>query len=453
MLKYNTLEMEQNMVWKRNLAISTISIILTVIMCINIFGCNNCFSIVKNNRISDKIISDEIIPDGIIPDEIIKDNIIHDEYNYECKINDSIICDVVLIDVVVGEKTKKDIKAQLPEEYKSYDINWAKVIGKYAIGTSIIIAVGFVDCVTQGRAAIAFGTPATIGKDAFAGAVIGAAVNTSIKCLKKGKPTKKKLKKSVIEGSADGYMWGAITSLTKNIVHNKKLVLEDGTKLKIQKNGNVIDKKGKFVGKAYAKGDKIYVVDKRSRVTAVFNSSGKYIPEPSNSLPKNSIFQSKDGLKKQYTDAKGIIYREGDELRKDISYTKNGYNYSTDNYKRIKTFSTNNLKMKDGQRLNITDSQKTISQGAQKADDDRGHLFGDMFGGDNSMANIVPMKKELNRGEYKKMEEEWNAALKEGKKVRVTGKLIYKDTTKRPSKLKVTYTIDNSREVERIFIN
>lgn len=448
------------MTWNCNVALKIIVVLLTVAMCFSLMGCgDDNVDIINTEATTSDIIeedvveSDEVAYDETIPDDVIADNIIGDEYLYECTINDDIVCDIVLIDIVVGETTEDEIREQLPEEYKDYDIDWPKVIGKYAVGTAIIVAVGFVDYATQGQAAIVCGTPITVGRDAFAGAVAGAAINTSINCAIDGKPTKQKLKKYAIEGSADGYMWGAIGSVTKNVIHKKKLVYDDGTKAKILKNGDVVDKADKVVGKAFAKGDKIYVSDKNGTVKAIFNSSGKQLSEASKTLPKDSVFQLSESSRKIYTDAKGFVYREGTQLKKNITYIKNGYKYSTDKYGRIKTFGTSNLKLKQGPRLSITDSQEAIAKGAQKAGDDRGHLFADMFGGDNSLANIVPMKGKLNKGEYKEMELIWKSALKEGKTVKVEGKLIYGDKTHRPDKIIVKYTIDNGDEITKVFAN
>jgi len=429
-------------------------------LCINLVGCgsdnadNGSTEKPGNDIIEEDVIeNDELAYDEVISDDAIEDSIFYDDYVCECIINDDIICDIVLIDVIVGDTTEDEIKKQLPEEFQDYDIDWTKVIAKYAIGTSIIVAVGFVDYATKGQAAFVFGTPATVAMGAFVGAVSGAAINTSINCAIDGKPTSQELKKYAIEGSADGYMWGAIASATKNVIPKKKIVFADGAKAKISKNGTVVNKKGEVIGTALAKGNRIYFSDKNGTVKEVFDSSGKILSNEPKSLPKNSVFQLSVNSKKIFTDARGIVYREGTQLKSNITYIKNGYKYSTDSYGRIRSFGTDKLKIKEGKRLNIADSLETIAKGAQKAGDDRGHLFADMFGGDNSMANLVPMRKALNRGEYKEMELIWKAALKEGKAVSVKGELVYGDKTQRPEKIIIKYIIDNGDEVTKEFIN
>ena len=440
-----------------------IALVLAFVLIICFSGCgsndeNNTepTSDVENDVIEEDVtVADTVEYDEPIPDDVIYDNLVYDDYLYECTINDDIICDIVLIDVVVGETTEEEIREQLPEEYKDYDIEWGKVIGKYVVGTAIIVAVGFVDYATHGKAAYCFGTPFTVAKEAIAGAVAGAVINASINCAIEGKPTAQKLKKYAIEGSADGYMWGAIASATKNIIHKQRLKFSDGTVAKILKNGDVVDKANNTIGKAFYKGDKIYCTSTNGTIKAVFDSSGKQLRNAPKSLPGNSVFQQAKDSIKYYSDEKGRIYRIGDSLKENMNYSLKGYKYSTDQLGRVKSFSTNNLRLKDPnrKRLGIVDTIQTIAKGSQKAGDHRGHLFGDLFEGDNSLGNIVAMSRELNTGGYKEMETTWKAALEAGKKVKVSGEIVYNNKTQRPSKIIVKYVIDNGPEKVETFIN
>ena len=180
-----------------------LSILIIIALCFSLAGCSGKSSDVNTTNDSfetdvveeDVVVSDVILYDEPISDEEIYDNLIYDDNVYECKINDNIICDIVLIDVVVGETTEEEILNQLPEEYRDYDVDWSAVIGKFAVGTAVIIAVGFVDYATKGQAAFFFGTPQRAAKEAIAGAIAGAAINTSINCAIEGKPTQQKLMK------------------------------------------------------------------------------------------------------------------------------------------------------------------------------------------------------------------------------------------------------------------
>lgn len=63
------------------------------------------------------------------------------------------------------------------------------------------------------------------------------------------------------------------------------------------------------------------------------------------------------------------------------------------------------------------------------------------------------MNSNLNRGEWKKMENSWADALKNGKQVNVKIEPVYSGQSGRPSSFNVTYKIGNERPVERTFIN
>ncbi|EPL6457046.1 DNA/RNA non-specific endonuclease [Providencia rettgeri] len=87
------------------------------------------------------------------------------------------------------------------------------------------------------------------------------------------------------------------------------------------------------------------------------------------------------------------------------------------------------------------------------AGDEGGHLIATRFNGPGEKLNIVPMNSNLNRGEWKKMENSWADALKNGKQVNVKIEPVYSGQSGRPSSFNVTYKIGNERPVERTFIN
>ena len=74
--------------------------------------------------------------------------------------------------------------------------------------------------------------------------------------------------------------------------------------------------------------------------------------------------------------------------------------------------------------------------------DEAGHLIGDRFGGSRKLDNLVSQAKEVNRIEYRRIEDEWAAALKNNQKVSVDISIHYSDQTGRPSWFDVKYTID-----------
>nr|WP_255519215.1 MULTISPECIES: DNA/RNA non-specific endonuclease [unclassified Gilliamella] len=57
----------------------------------------------------------------------------------------------------------------------------------------------------------------------------------------------------------------------------------------------------------------------------------------------------------------------------------------------------------------------------------------------------MPMNSNLNRGEWKQMENNWFKALQEGKTVKVKIELLYRVTDTRPTDLRVLYSFDNGK--------
>ena len=79
----------------------------------------------------------------------------------------------------------------------------------------------------------------------------------------------------------------------------------------------------------------------------------------------------------------------------------------------------------------------------RKGLDDAGHLFANTTGGPNELINQVPMASELNRtGKWRELERIEEQALKEGKEVISNRKLIYKGSSKRPTAIEFTTSID-----------
>ena len=67
--------------------------------------------------------------------------------------------------------------------------------------------------------------------------------------------------------------------------------------------------------------------------------------------------------------------------------------------------------------------------------------------------NLVPQNMNLNRGEWKAMENSWERALRAGKEVTdVSVRPVYSGLSIRPYKIEVSYTIDGI-EYKKAFYN
>lgn len=83
-----------------------------------------------------------------------------------------------------------------------------------------------------------------------------------------------------------------------------------------------------------------------------------------------------------------------------------------------------------------TAQSKTAAKG--KSDDVGGHIIGHRFIGDQGAINMFPQNVRFNNSAWKKMENEWAAAIQSGKQVVVDIKLTG-GTASRPSKIYVSY--------------
>ena len=440
-----------------------IALLLTIVLCAEcLSGCgSNSPSKSQHTYIPETVINETFvdattITEENITEELVLENLKYEENIYELTIDENFFCEAYIIEVVVGTNTVEDLRSQLPADIDNYDIDWPAVIGKFAVGTAIIITVGIVHHLTKGATYYIFASPAKVATDAVVGGAMFAALNTVRNC-KDGELPRAALKKYIIEGSADGFMWGAICSVGRTLLKNLKLPTTlkflDGTKAKIKIDGTVVDATGKKIGKAYYSTKGIFIKSVSGDIPYLFNTSGKQLADigvellaniAKGHLPANTLFQLglDESAQSVMTDAAGTIFQVNGELLPNITYQLGQATYQTDALGRIVkvTFEDLTLKNRSG-RLPILNTLQEIGRGFQKAGDDRGHLIGDRFNGDNTFANIVAMNGELNKGAYKAMEEAWAEAIMNGKHVSGTIELVYSGSSYRPSTFEMAYSI------------
>jgi WXG100 family type VII secretion target len=176
------------------------------------------------------------------------------------------------------------------------------------------------------------------------------------------------------------------------------------------------------VGKWAAKGGK-YVIEE-----ATEQGTRRMVREGMETVTERGAREGSEGL------------RFG-ELAPSTTYTRNGYEYATDDAGRINRVS-GELRLETAPR---TPHQTEVGR-MGKLGDEGGHLIGSQFGGTPEGVNLVPQSGWLNRGKnssWAKMEREWAGALSEGKAVNVDIVLTYpRGETMRPSRFTVRYEID-----------
>ena len=447
-------------------ALSVILTLCIVLQCLPAAGNAEGLVTYQEHKIEEQFISETMIDEELITQEFILEHMTYEDELYEIKISEDIIVQAYTIELTVDVNTQTSMAGVIPPQLDDYDINWPAVIAKFAVGTAIIVVVGVVHYVTKGASTFfVMATPGKVLRDAIIGGAIDAALQVSINEVAQGGISSKAAVKYAIEGFADGYMWGAIGSVlhvtAQNIKRLKAFRLATGGTLHIKIDGSVVDAVGNIVGKAYYGKNQWYLVDAASKATRVFDKAGKEILDlakielpAANLLPANSTLSigAQGALKVCYTDASGVVYRIGDDLVPNMTYKIGDTVYRTDANGRIieAVFDKLHLKGQRG-RFPIADSMNAIGKGSALPTDDKGHLIADWFDGNNTMANIVPMSSEVNRGTVKNIETTWAQTLSSGGNVNGSITINYDGSSFRPSSF--TYRYDLGDGLNEVIIN
>jgi hypothetical protein len=140
-------------------------------------------------------------------------------------------------------------------------------------------------------------------------------------------------------------------------------------------------------------------------------------------------------------------------LQPNTDYVVSGrYTYHTDAEGRVEQV-TGALDLKHADRNGYQQSKAGQEGGIKDglAGDEGGHLIAAIFNGPGEQINYHAMDGTLNKSGWKVMENEWSAALKEGKAVDVEIKAVFDGASKRPEAFRVEYVIDGKPSTRTFF--
>lgn len=203
-------------------------------------------------------------------------------------------------------------------------------------------------------------------------------------------------------------------------------------------------KSGEISKKASEKFDRLMGDDNLSEVSA--EQQEDIIPEEpdySEKRESNSVYEFNGNTYE--TDENGQTYKKNGEILPDIEYTANGNVYKTDGNGNKISCDSNPEYTEEGSR-NMKE-QKESGGEERREDDDGGHIIARILGGSEGEENLVPMRRTINRGDYKRMENEIAKALQEGKEVSVHIKIEYNSESGRPTKIRAGYIVDGKKTV------
>lgn len=222
-------------------------IILFIALISFILSCNNSqnynHNVNANNKrysdiifediIEENIINENVLEENILEENIIYENILEEDIIYETLINEieilenildeNVILESAIAEVSTIEELERNIKNKEYSDDFWQDIDWAPVITKFAVGTSVIIITAVLSVAT-------IDTPLHVVflssfKGAVKGASIGAPSGAAINSLTQIALNGGKIdgwQKYAIEGAADGFMYGAITGAITGVLSGYK---------------------------------------------------------------------------------------------------------------------------------------------------------------------------------------------------------------------------------------
>jgi hypothetical protein len=182
-------------------------------------------------------------------------------------------------------------------------------------------------------------------------------------------------------------------------------------------------------------------------------SNHDYTTAPEDSAHHQGRNTFSDGAPVDGTGATGKIVTDGShlengKLKPNVTYKtgEHDYYYTTNEEGLIVNARTDDLQFKTHEGR-LDHNPNTYGK---EAGDHAGHLIGDRFGGSPELDNLVSQAENVNRSEYRKIEEQWAKALRNGQKVQLNIDIHYDQGGVRPSSFDVTYTIDGVQHRQKI---
>lgn len=123
-----------------------------------------------------------------------------------------------------------------------------------------------------------------------------------------------------------------------------------------------------------------------------------------------------------------------------------GYRGESDKFGRLSRVKTDNLQLtkREGRLSHVYNTPGKLKG------DHAGHMIGDRFGGSPELDNLVSQSSTANLSTFKRLENSWAKALKEGRKVEVDIRIKYHGSSKRPYNFEIEYKVDGRKYKQTI---
>lgn len=274
-----------------------------MVLLFTVYSFSGCFAdtklkhkpetVVTQDVLVQSLITEKSINQIIIPEKINTQNIIYQDYVYQCVINEDIISESRIFEIYIQSTDEDYLLSQLPIEIQEYDIDWQSVISEFAIGTTILVVAGALTISSAGTPIYYFFASGLteIVKETLISGVLGAVLN----CLSAHslEDLYVNAKKYIIEGFADGYMWGAISGVLLNATVPQKKVIPKQLYNNNDVYASVIDDEyvydiyNNLMGYIISSSDDLYLADRSGKIINSIDDFGNIVDDIPTSYNKN----------------------------------------------------------------------------------------------------------------------------------------------------------------------
>lgn len=185
-------------------------------------------------------------------------------------------------------------------------------------------------------------------------------------------------------------------------------------------------------------------------VLGVGYAAGKILKAAEKALAKGDLESASKLINKASDEIAAVSGSKGN-WSKELNNPQPNKTYKLDGNKKFKTDSlgrTESVEISLSWSKNNRNTYQQCKAGKYGVvGDEGGHLIVSIFNDPGEKINLVPMDGNLNKSEWKKMENSWADALKDGRQVNVKIEPVYTGNSKRPDSFNVTYSIDGGRPV------
>lgn len=303
-------------------------IIAIILVCCLLLSSTSCFapsyssenSGWQENTLHEEVLFEQIKKEDVLKEEKLEEYILKEIRLFEESLPENVVIEDVQVEIVLSEDLEDYFDSCCTSDIMMYDIDWGKIIGKFAVGTAVIIitAVLSVTTSTIPGVGVVFATSCKEAlKESIFGAAAGAAAGALIGAIQSGGKVTA-MQKFAIEGAADGFMWGAISGALigaykgHSNYKNPNIVYLDNQKIGTIEGLDIIDDFGNIKGQITPNG---FAVDISGNVLGKLDDAGNLLETYKSLIPPNGkILGSSGKVKYSVTATKQILDKAGDTV-------------------------------------------------------------------------------------------------------------------------------------------